>query len=112
MGEDCREQGAETDGLLREAGTGRSTTVTTSISSSVENKIGKQPNQLASVLPHVHGESKYRHCPTAYLQNSSAHTVGTRYSGLYEEGEVEHINVSEWKNRLNTLTCEREPSEL
>ncbi len=27
------------------------------------------------------------------LQNGSAHTVGTSYSGLYEEGEVEHINV-------------------
>ena len=27
------------------------------------------------------------------LQNGSAHAVGASYSGLYEEGEVEHINV-------------------
>ena len=26
------------------------------------------------------------------LQNGSAHAVGASYSGLYEEGEVEHIN--------------------
>ena len=27
------------------------------------------------------------------LQNGSAHAVGASYSGLYKEGEVEHINV-------------------
>ena len=39
------------------------------------------------------------------VQNGSAHAVGTNYSGLYEEGEVEHINSTQ-------LTCETEPSEI
>ncbi len=29
------------------------------------------------------------------LQNGSAQAVGASYSGLYEEGEVEHINEAE-----------------
>ena len=32
-------------------------------------------------------------CVALQLQNGSAHAVGASYSGLYEEGEVEHINV-------------------
>ena len=31
-------------------------------------------------------------CSALKLQNGSAHEVGASYSGLYEEGEVKHIN--------------------
>ena len=34
------------------------------------------------------------------LQNGSAHEVGASYSGLYEEGEVEHINCGIGLNYL------------
>ena len=37
-------------------------------------------------------KSAYILC-VGYLQNGSAYKVGASYSGLYEEGEVEHINV-------------------
>jgi len=39
------------------------------------------------------------------VQNGSAHAVGASYSGLYEEGKVEHINSAQ-------LICETEPSEI
>ena len=32
------------------------------------------------------------HCEHKIIQNVSAYTVDVSYSGLYEEGEVEHIN--------------------
>ena len=34
------------------------------------------------------------------LQNGSAHEVGASYSGLYEEGEVKHINCDIGLNYL------------
>ena len=45
-------------------------------------------------------------------QNGSAHEVGASYSGLYEEGEVEHMNcgigIRNWRP-IPQLICETEP---
>ncbi len=35
----------------------------------------------------------YKNCLGVYFENGSGHEVATSYSGLYEECEVEHINV-------------------
>ncbi len=37
------------------------------------------------------------------LQNGSTHTVGASYSGLHEEGEVEHVSelVENWAKHVD-----------
>ncbi len=37
-----------------------------------------------------------------YFENGSGHEVAASYSGLYEEGEVEHINVFGQFSYLNS----------
>ena len=44
-----------------------------------------------------------------YLQNGSDHAVVTSYSGLYEECDVEHINVPPQPTRAKPCVLETLP---
>ena len=55
------------------------------------------PVSLACTCMHTNTSTPHV-TPLLKLQNGSAHVVGASYSGLYEEGEVEHINCQHFSS--------------